>query len=356
MDVVEWCNLVLRKLVEASREARTSRGIGVEIHFLASYLFDESVLIPEQFYGSMRYRAMTSALNQLEQLGLVENSPFWKVTREGKAHATDPIPLWEAICQESLEDEHRKMLQVINQLSPRSASDHAWTEPVSREALVTKLGWPDDPNLLFPIAQDLDQWGLISGRFMGGMNLWATYRGLVWETRRGLTLESKLIDDLVAEWETTSVDFKQYLYIKTVEQKAEFIKDILSLANTKASGRRWMIIGFHNKTHDYSGPPNPDLNQDDFERLIGEYTDPHVNVKYEQVKYKKGLVGKLEIFRDPRDVPYRVAKSLGDKLKGDKKQIFKGLIYVRHGSQVAVARGAERKALLDEGDQARRNS
>jgi hypothetical protein len=74
------------------------------------------------------------------------------------------------------------------------------------------------------------------------------------------------------------------------------------------------------------------------------------------VEYRKGLVGKLEVIRDSKKLPYRVAKSLGDKLKGDKKQIFKGQIFVRHGSQVVVARGTERKELLEEGKQARSNT
>lgn len=210
---------------------------------------------------------------------------------------------------------------------------------------------------IWNVAFELDEWGYVSGFFSAAntVRLRATYKGLIWETKRGFTFESKFIDDLVREWETTSVEFKQYLYIKTVEQKAEFIKDILSLANTKASGRRWMIIGFNNKTHGYFGPPNADLNQDNFERLIGEYANPYVDVLYQVVEYRNGPVGKLEVLRGPQKLPYRVAKSLGDKLKGDKKQIFKGQIFVRHGSQAVVARGAERKALLEEGEQARRN-
>lgn len=78
-------------------------------------------------------------------------------------------------------------------------------------------------------------------------------------------------------------------------------------------------------------------------------------MRYEVVEYRKGHVGKLEVLRDPKKLPYRVAKSLGDKLKGDKKQIFKGQVFVRHGSQAVVARGTELKELVDEGKQARQS-
>jgi hypothetical protein len=167
------------------------------------------------------------------------------------------------------------------------------------------------------------------------------------------TVESRFIDDLVREWETTSVEFKQYFYVKSVEQKAEFIKDVLGLANTQASGRRWLIISFNNKTREYFGPPEAHLRQDDLECLIAEYTDPCLELRYEVVDYRKGPVGKLEILRDPKKVPYRVAKSLGDKLKGNKKQILQGQIFVRHGSQVEEPTDLELQALLEEGNRAR---
>lgn len=358
MDFVEWCDVVLVKLIEASRSSQTSRDIGIDERTLASHLFEKDTLNQPGFLESTCFRGLSNALSRLQQQGLVEKNFYWKVTRAGRGHATDPIPLWEAICQESLDDESRQVLEAINFLSVQSASDHACLGTVSRKMLISQLEWADSLDSLESIAQELDQWGLITGRFyMGGhMQLSATYRGLVWETRQAFTTEAKFIDGLVAEWETTSVEFKQYLYLKTVEQKAEFIKDILSLANTKASGRRWLIIGFNNKTHDYSNPPDAALNQDDFERLVGEYTDPFLDIRYTAVKYRKGLVGKLEVVRDPQKLPYRVAKSLGDKEKGNKKQIFKGQIYVRHGTQVVEAEGAELQALIDEGEQARRAS
>src|SRR5260370_26573148 len=110
------------------------------------------------------------------------------------------------------------------------------------------------------------------------MELSATYRGLVWETKRDFTIESKFIDDLVVEWETTSVEFKRDLYTDSAGQIAEFAKDVLSLATTKASGRRWMIIGFDDDTHGYDGPPNPKLTQNHLEHLLQQYTKPMVEV------------------------------------------------------------------------------
>ncbi len=120
---------------------------------------------------------------------------------------------------------------------------------MKEDELLPELGWLDKDKRLRTVAKELDERKL-AHRYggMGQVRLKSSYFGLVWETRRGFTLESKFIDELVAEWETTSVDFKRELYLDTADQKAEFTKDVIGLANTQASGRRWMIIGFDDKT------------------------------------------------------------------------------------------------------------
>ena len=204
------------------------------------------------------------------------------------------------------------MLHIVNQLSPKEAQDHAWLEMVNHEAIVSEMSGTEISGRLWPIAYELKQWGFVSGWFSAAstVNLQSTYKGLVWETRRGFTLESKAIDDLVAEWETTSIDFKRQLSLDTMDQKAEFVKDILSLANTKASGRRWLIIGFDDKTHMYFGPPDSKITQNRIEQLLARYIDPSIDVRYEAVEHRAGCVGKLEVLRDPKKLPYRVKEQM----------------------------------------------
>jgi hypothetical protein len=164
-------------------------------------------------------------------------------------------------------------------------------------------------------------------------------------------LESQFIDDLVAEWETTSVDFKRELSLDTMDQKAEFVKDILSLVNTKASGRRWLIIGFDDRSRAYFGPPDSRIAQDRIEQLIARYIEPSVDVRYEVVDYRAGRVGKLEVVRDPKKLPYRVKEQMN---RGDRKApLMPGDLFVRHGSQVEKPTDAELLALQEEGDHAR---
>ncbi len=355
MDFVAWCDLVLRKVIEASRKATTQRSIGVQETDIARLLFSQKVVDPPEFSQSLEHKALINALSQLQKLDLVEKNPFWKVTRSGRDIATDTLPLWYTICQEKLDEEQQQLLKVINRLSPHATEGFAWLETVTREALLSELSWSGNLDQLWSVARDLDQWGYITGRFyFGGMSLSATYQGLVWESRRGLTIESKFIDDLVRDWETASVEFKSDVSTDTDGQKAEFIKDILSLATTKASGQRWLIIGFDDHTHEYCGPPNPKLTPNHIEQLLQEYTKPMVQIRYQVVDYREGPVGKLKVFREPTHLPYAVRKSLGSLT--DKRHITEGDIYVRHGSQVQHPTPEELQALHEEGEQARLSS
>lgn len=262
----------------------------------------------------------------------------------------DPIPFWHSDCKIELEPEQKELLLLINKMSQQVATDHIWLESFRDEHLLSELGWSDGRRRLFTVAKELQERGLI--RRIG--NEWrASYRGLVWETRRGVSVESRFIDDLVKEWETTSVDFKRELNLNTASQKAEFVKDVIGLANTKASGRRWMIVGFDDKTRKYHGPPDLGVNQNRIEQIISQYATPHIDVRYEVVDYRAGKVGKLEVLRDARKLPHAVAKSLGDKAAGDKKRIVAGQVFVRHGSQTEEPTLDELLALQEEGNWAR---
>jgi hypothetical protein len=56
-----------------------------------------------------------------------------------------------------------------------------------------------------------------------------------------------------------------------------FVQDVLGLADTQASSRYWLIIGFDNKTREYSEPPEANICQDDLERLV-DYGHAHALV------------------------------------------------------------------------------
>jgi hypothetical protein len=66
------------------------------------------------------------------------------------------------------------------------------------------------------------------------------------------------------------------------------------------------------------------------------------------IDYKVGQVGKLEVIRDAKKLPYKVSKSLGEKAR-----IREGQVFVRHGSQTEEPSDAELEGIHEEAERFR---
>ncbi|MBA3321786.1 MAG: ATP-binding protein [Pyrinomonadaceae bacterium] len=344
MDYVNWVGRVLEKIVEEGRTSAQTGGFGLNVYDIAKAV-----------HGPGATNSQTIGLNRLfaemKDAGLLletNSDVFYKPSYTGRSILKDPVPYWQAVCEEKLESDQGELLHLVNRLSPRVSGDNITLDWVELTQLLADLDWPDKDERLRTVGRELGGRGLAKCLCLGSLQLKASYQGLVWETRRGFTLEAKFIDGLVAEWETTSVEFKRELSLNPADRQAKFVKDLLGLANTQASGRRWMVVGFSEKTRAYHGPPDHKVSQNRIEQILSPYTTPNVEVRYEVVDYRAGKVGKLEVLRDARKLPYRVAKSVGDK-----KRIEEGQVFVRHGSQTEAPTPAELQAIVEEGERAR---
>lgn len=358
MDFIDWCDRVLRTLIKLQRASNSARQYGVHEDQIAQALYSDTVPSQPGFVSSPQRKGMWNALVALEQVGLIvtgQNGVLIKATPEGQRYLDDPIPLWVRLCSESLDADQAMLLRAVNRLCVHEEVDYMWLADIDESTLLHALPWSDAAHVA-AVAQELvDQDRLVEWRAPteNSYPLRSTYRGLAWETRRERTLDSQQIDALVAEWETTSVEFKRELPTDTVDQKAEFVKDVLGLANTKASGRRWLIIGFDDKTRAYHSPPDSKITQNHLEQLLARYTKPVVRIRYDVVDYRSGKVGRLEVLRDPAELPYRVAQSAGSKGTGGKRMITIDQIFVRHGSQTEEPTSLELQALNNEAAYAR---
>jgi hypothetical protein len=354
MDFVDWLQVVLGKVVELSR---TFPQVGVNDQQVAEALLGNSFVGNEAYFYSNQRQAAYAALEELVSLGLAEEKrkgqAIWVMPRQGgRDHIFDPLPFWHAICPTRLDEKQQAALRYFNNHSQKIESNFSLLQKVDSETLPSIYENDENKRIIFAVAKELQGIGflkIIGESANARFTFRSTYKGLVWEHRRAFTLESRFIDQLVQEWETTSVDFKRELYLDNENQKAEFIKDILSLANTQASGRRWMIIGFDDKTRCFHTPPDPKLSQNRLEQLLAHYTSPVVDIRYEVVGYRSGQVGKIEVLRDAKKLPYKVAASVGNK-----KSISVGQMFVRHGSQVEEPTDLERDSITTEGERARK--
>ncbi len=369
MIYVEWCELVLIKLEAESDRNDYVRNYGIDVGRMEKLVWENQYDEIKSCLKEKKYQyVLDDAIFDLEKLGLIEDgtSQFHKLTLKGRVAAKDLPALWEAICSIQLPSRQRQMLEAINKISEKDDENFARVEMVEDYQIHGAVGEIDESfgsmndMDIAELLCDLRSRGLIfceSGEYPQEAR--ANYFGLVWERRHDLVIGVREIDELVEVWETTSVDFKRELYLDTAAERAEFVKDILGLVNTQASGRRWLIVGFDDKTRDYYLPAKPSekgfwfekINQDRIEQILSNYIAPTIEIRYELVNYKNGKVGKIEILRDAKKLPYRVLKSLGDKK--DKKRIEENQIFVRHGSHTVEPSQDELQDLYDEAARAK---
>ncbi len=360
MDFIDWTHIVLKELVDGRHD------LFIGDLELGTRLFGKDYVESSEYWLSKQRSAMHDAIHNLADLGAVdENQGRWQVTRLGRALHDDPLQRWEQICEQQFDEDEVRLIRLVNRFSPQIATspDAIWLEEVPRDELIVEFGFTVPPStneemdnaqkFLYSIPKMLADVRMVKDDPRTGYhnNIKATYRGLAWELRRGVTSESRFIDGLIDEWETTNVDFKRELHLDTKDEKGEFAKDVLALANTKSSGKRFLVIGFDDKTRKFHAPPDPTVTQDRIEQVLNNLTVPVVTVRYDTPAYYEDKVGCLEVIREPFKLPYRAAVDVtGEK---NKKRLEKDAVYVRHGSHSDVATGIELQDLIDEGQRAK---
>lgn len=125
------------------------------------------------------------------------------------------------------------------------------------------------------------------------------------------------LDDLIQfENEGNSLDFKKLEYHKQNHQ--ELIKDIISLANAKTEGNRYIIIGikaFPNGKKEFHGIDNF---KDDaiYQQLLHENVEPDLDFEYLPYNFEELTYGVFEI-RNCNNAPYLLKKNYANLKAGD---------------------------------------
>ena len=354
MDYVDWLDKLARALIQAWGDADyNDRSFGVKLEELVSSLGIEVDSFSPEFESSKLAEAIRDGMRDLEALGLVENERYrrHKVTELGTVLQDANLNTsWHQIMSIRIDEAEREFLEKVAELGQEYHEEFSVLNDLDGEVVASHLGWAlDDDGIAKTqyVSKQLFQKGLLKRQTYIGkrIDIVPNYSGIVRVTRQTETELGVMIRELVADWENINVDFKRELYIGRMKEKAEFIRDILGLATTKARGKRYLVIGFANDTREFYESVADDINQDRLEQILNAYCSPTPQIKFDRVPWGQGEVGFIEVKRDPVDIPYRVSKKIG-KLAID-------AVYVRHGSHTEPPTDQELKDLEEEGKRAR---
>lgn len=131
------------------------------------------------------------------------------------------------------------------------------------------------------------------------------------------------LEKILLTGENRSCDFKRELSLSTNEEKIEFIKDIISIANS-ANHTGYLIIGVEDNGKIVGCEPPK---EEKIQQLVSTHIHPLVNISYYIITYESKDVIVLEVGTNAK--PYKVNTA--------KFGMEKNSVFVRHGSVVEKA-------------------
>jgi hypothetical protein len=142
-------------------------------------------------------------------------------------------------------------------------------------------------------------------------------------------LTEEILRGLIAEDESRNVEFKQSGYDLAVsEQKGEFVKDILALANvTEREKNSYLLLGVEDRRHGgrILGIAEP-LDADRLTQIIVSYTSPSIEMRVAHVTLDGKTVGIVGVLWTETH-PYYALRDIGSTLSSS-------FVYTRRGATV----------------------
>jgi hypothetical protein len=342
---VDWVDRVLVALDRAATGDGNVGLIGVAVPRLL-----EDLSLP---FDDEAQRAVRSAADDLELMSCADAEPHRiRVTPQGQliARAGGLRRGWKSLFETYVPlDEDLLVLAKVVELSVVEADLYASTSWVELKDALRLAGQNADQGTAIATSKRLEAIGCVHrGPITMGPDGYCqvrpSYVAIVITTEQLATEERALLDSLLADWETTSVDVKERLELDTDRQKAEFCKDILALANTRVSGRRFLVLGFNDISREFTTSVVSTVDTHRMESVLSAYCRPVPQVRYSTVALEGGTAGLVEVMSDRASLPYQLARDVW-KLKADSA-------FVRHNTLVVVATGEELATLVAEGERA----
>lgn len=348
MQYVYFVQALYSKFAEAILTGgAVERNVGVDVR---------QVLAGIECDAPDRDRALMEAVGDLIEVRLLDGDHHHvKLGDVGRQVKTTPLSdmLWPWLFKQvHVEDDDREFLSKAVELTEEQHEVCAVMRHIDAVQVAEAMGRDGELIDLVYVFKRLHEevpLELVGGlATFGTVELRVRYAGVVLATQQAQTELVQLVESLLADWETVTVEFKREIHLDTKEQKAEFVHDVAALATTKASGPRYLFIGWDPKSHVFTTSVDPRLTQDRMEQVLSAYLDPVPAIKYRTFAYEGGTAGVVEAIRQAWDVPYRVKSAIHKLAVSD--------VFVRHGSQVERPTAKELEALIDEGERSPQGS
>ncbi len=150
-------------------------------------------------------------------------------------------------------------------------------------------------------------------------------------------LEEDLLKNIISKAEEGILyEFKREIHVETLESKAEFIRDMISLGNMALRERRkaYLIVGV-SRSGSVLEITNPNLCDDaTYQQIIKSYVDPKMEFASRSFSFNANKIP-VFVLSPQGEIPYSVQKVLNSQAKKDsKKQVSlnEGQSWIRDGS------------------------
>jgi hypothetical protein len=323
MKYLDWVQSIFQITGELTRADAQARLMGVRQDELLGRLGVDP--FSPGFYESPERFALGHAVIELVQLGLLEpssaSSSMVRLTQEGRRLTGQSLrSIWPEIFTIYLEEEQLAFLRAATDLSEDRQVGYAQVNSVPWQKVFDALGWPSYSTQAYVITAQLQREGCLVVNYgpSDRIDVYPTYRGIVRATEQIQTELQQLVAGLLAEWETTNVEFKRQLDLATKAQKAEFVRDTLALATTKSGGERFLVVGFDDRTRQFVQSVNAAIDQNRLEQLLNAYAAPAPEIRYHRVAWDQGEIGVHQGAAGPGQGPLPGDQDAGPHQRGER--------------------------------------
>ena len=155
-----------------------------------------------------------------------------------------------------------------------------------------------------------------------------------------MTDDQLLIERLLSRMEGETLDFKRDQYrLESEQQKSEFVKDIIAMANTPRDEPAYILIG----VEDNDGRPGALRGSSEhhdpavFQDLVVGHTNPPLRLSYRTIAYFGVVLGLFEVPLN-QEIPVMASRRFG--------RLTPGIVYIRRNGQNSEAQPSDIRRII----------